>query len=680
MTQDELLTAVKNQLRLCDGYEGDAIASDRKKALDYYFQRPRGDEIPGRSQVISGDVSAMVEASLAQMLDAFSSEHIAEFEPLGPEDEDQAQLESDAVQYFVMSRANGFLELAQAIKDALLLRNGIVKVWVEERRDSTTRTLKGVTEDALPSLLTIPSTEVKVLKFDPDTGELRMRLTAVKKKFRCEALPPENFLYMSNWDSLELQAIPFCAERHLDMRSDLVELGFPRAKVDRLDKFASSKTDAVARNPRQTVSVPSATSDPSQDSIEWYECFVLIDADGDGIAERHRVCLSGGELLLDDTSSKTVPYAAGAALLDSHRFTGISLFDKLKQTQDTTTGLQRALMDNVNTTTKNRLAYLDGKVNVDDVSDGRPNGGIRVKANVADIRAAVMPFAVPDTSANILANIEYQKSVRSEMGGAALDLQTASMQIGGDRMGSQGLDRAYSVVEQLCAMQTRIIAATLIRSTFLIAHQMLRDWYTEAVPIKRNGKWFAPVPAQWPARECVTVRVGMSAGERARQAGALMTMLQQQVQLAQFGMEGVLVNLPGFYRTLTDWARVADIRNPEQYLVDPESPEAQKAMNAKNAQAAQAKNAQQQLMNQALGLEQLRTAFEKYKTDSQLQFDYWNAVLGAEVEEAKIAGTATTELLKAKAAGKAKVNGANGSDEATREATRDESAPRENLQ
>jgi hypothetical protein len=660
MTQDELLTAVKHSLALCAGFEGDAIATDRKRALDYYFQRARGDEVPGRSAVISGDLSAMVEASLAQMLDAFSSEHIAEFDPLGPEDEDQAELESDAVQYFVMSKANGFLELAQAIKDALLLRNGIMKVWVEERRDSTTRTLRGVTEDALPTLLTIPGTEVKVLKYDPEAGELRMRITSVKKRFRCEALPLENFLYVADWDSLELQMIPFCAERHVDRRSDLIELGFAKSKVEELSKFGSNtKPDAAARNPRSLQTPPAQGSDPSQDAIEWFECYALIDADEDGIAERHRVCLSGNTLLKDEPTN-VVPYAAGAALLAPHRFTGISLYDKLKQVQDTNTGLQRALMDNVNTTTKNRLAYLDGKVNVDDISDGRPNGGIRVKANVADIRAAVMPFAVPDTSANILANIEFQKSVRSEMGGAALDLQTATMQIGGDRMGSQGLDRAYSVVEQLCAMQTRFIAATLIRSTFLLAHQMLRDWYSEPVPIKRNGKWFSPIPAQWPLRQCVTVRVGMSAGERARKAGSLMVMLQQQAQLAQYGMEGVLVNLPGFYRTLTDWARVSDIRNPEQYLVDPESAESRQAMQAKNLQAAQARGQQQQLMSQALGLEQLRTAFEKYKTDAELQFKYYDAVLSAEVEEAKIAGSATAELLKAKAQGKAKTNG-NGS-------------------
>lgn len=165
MTQDELLQKVKQQLRLCAGFDGDTIAHAREKALDYYFQRPRGDEVPGRSQVVSGDLSAAVEATLAQTLDAFSSERIAEFDPLGPEDEDQAQLESDAVQYFVMSKANGFLQLAQAIKDSLLLRNGVVKEWVDERQQTHTRTLRNVTPDAFVALTAArPGVEATVLK------------------------------------------------------------------------------------------------------------------------------------------------------------------------------------------------------------------------------------------------------------------------------------------------------------------------------------------------------------------------------------------------------------------------------------------------------------------------------------------------------------------------------------
>ena len=126
-----LASKLKTQLQHCEGFDGDSVSQDREKALNYYFQRARGDEVVGRSAVVSGDVSAMVEATLAQMMEAFSSDRICDFDPLDADDETQAQLESEAVQYFVMGRENGFLELLSAIKEALLLRNGIIKIEAE---------------------------------------------------------------------------------------------------------------------------------------------------------------------------------------------------------------------------------------------------------------------------------------------------------------------------------------------------------------------------------------------------------------------------------------------------------------------------------------------------------------------------------------------------------------------
>lgn len=663
MTNDELLQRVKTQLLLCHGFEGDEIANARERALDYYFQRPRGDEVAGRAQVVSGDVSAMTEATLAQMIDSFLTDRIAEFEPLGSGDEDQAQLESDAVRYFVMSRENGFLELTAAIKDALLQRNGVVKVFAEEVSQSRTKTLQNVSPEALVELINQPG--VASHKYDPDTRKLTLRIVTNRRNLRTKAVPPENFLYYAEWDSPYLQDIPFCAERHIDRRSDLIEMGFPKSKVADLKPYRLNfKNDAQARKPRNLSNFTKGI-DKSQDQIEWFECYALMDA-GDGTAERRKISITN-ETLLANEPVPLVAYAAGTALINPHQFTGISLYDKLKQTQDIRTALRRALLDNVNTTTKNRMAYLDGKVNVDDVGDGRPNGAIRVKANVQDVRQAVMPFAVPDTSANILANLESTARERTEMGGAALDMQTAQMQIGGDRMGSEGLDRAYSVAEQLSALMMKIVAATLIRSVFLLAHATLREFFDEPVPIKRNGNWESPTPSEWPERRCVHIRPGMSPGERARKAGTLKQIIDAQIVLADKGYDEILVNLSGFNRALLDWSRISDVQNPEQYFVDPESPPARKALKSKQRQAAEADRQRKALMQQAVGLEQLRTAFDKYKQDSELQFKYWNAVLGAEVEEAKIAGKATVDILAAKRQAIEAANGQEGTGEAATE-------------
>lgn len=650
MIEKDVLTLVKQQLRNCAGWENDEISRDRKAALDYYHRRPRGDEISGRSTVVSGDVSASVEADSAQMLDAFSTDHIVEFDALDADDELQAQLESDTVVHFVMKKNNGFLQLAAAIKECLLLRNGFMKCWVDHFTETRTRTFDHVDPIIKDELLAkYPGSEE--LSYEGRT--LRLRVKKEHKKFRAEAIPW--LYYPKNWHSFDLQECPFVAERHVDTRSELIRMGFPKAKVQELRALATDRRDDVgqARNPGLFVLPNTNTPDKSQDLIEWFECYALIDVDGDGVAERRCISFVWDEAdeLLADEPCYLVPYAVGAVILNPHRITGISVWDKLFHTQDEHTGLKRALYDNVNTVTKNRIAYLDGTANVDDVGDGRSNGAIRVKMKpgIVDIRQAIMPFAVPDNSANILANIEALKRERTELGGAALDLATGQTQIGGDRMGSQGLDRAYSVMEQNAAMMTKICAATLIRGTFLLAHATLREHFTEPVPIKRNGKWETAVPAKWRQRQELTVKIGMSPGERARIASTLRQMLNDQVQLVQHGnMDEVLCNLTTFYRTYLYWLRVCDIPNPDQFWLDPESDAAKAALEAKSKAAQIEAQKRQNLLERAIGKEEAVVALDKYKHDSQLEFEYWQGVNQSEIEEAKIVGHATTELLKAR--------------------------------
>jgi len=641
-----LAQKLRTQLQHCEGFDGDTVSKAREDALNYYFQRERGDEVVGRSAVVSGDVSAMVEATLAQMMEAFSSDRICDFDPLDAEDETQAQLESEAVQWFVMGRENGFLVLLSAIKEALLLRNGVIKIEAVDRTERRTRRLANVEPVALAELIT--PDEVVAHKYDEDTKELHVTVEVTRREFQMRSVSLENFLYYSDWCHPTLEGIPIVAERHVDTRADLVAMGFPKSKVDSLTAHKHDlKAESSSRNPR-TTRKPTVTIDKSQEPVEWYEIYIRMGTSS-GVDELHRISMSYADtVILEDVPVPFCRLAAGTAILNPHRFTGISLFDKLKQNQDIRTALRRALLDNVNATTKNRLAGLDGIVNVDDVTDGRVNNMIRVKSTVPDIRAALMPLAVPDTSANILANLESTARERSEMGGAALDLQTAQMQIGGDRMGSQGLEKAYSVAEQLSAAMMKTISATLIRDVFLLAHRTLREYFDEPVPIKRNGKWTYVNPAEWPERMNVTVKPGMSPGERARRANALAQIIDSQLMLTDKGMDEVLVGLNEFNRALMDWARLNEVQNPEQYYIDPESDRAKAALQSKQKQAADFDMQKKTLMQQAFGLEQMRLAFEKYRNDAELQFKYFAEILGVEVEEAKIVGSATVDIAKAK--------------------------------
>ena len=137
MNDETLGQRIRMQLVNCIGFAGDELSESRTQAYDYYFQRKRGDEVPGRSQIVSGDLSAMVEGNLAQMVDPLINKRIADFCAYDAQDAEQVHLESECVNEMLFKRQNGFIEVTAAIKDALLVRNAVVKVYVDRRTYKT---------------------------------------------------------------------------------------------------------------------------------------------------------------------------------------------------------------------------------------------------------------------------------------------------------------------------------------------------------------------------------------------------------------------------------------------------------------------------------------------------------------------------------------------------------------
>lgn len=647
--EHDLLSLVTGLNRNAAG-SGDEVAQEQKRALDYYFTRPRGDEKPGRSQVVDHSLSAMVEANLAQMMESFTSDNIVEFDPDGPEDEDQCQLESDTCTYFVMDRNQGYWTFQEGIKDALLLRNGIVKVWVENKPRTITREYEGVDAAGYAGIV---SKGVEVVDWNPEAGTLKVRETKPNRKLCVGGVPVENFRYTKNWTSIDLQDIPYCAELHEDTRSDLIQR-FPdkRKAIMELPAFRQTQdSNATARNPHGSQDVAN-TDDKSLDVIQWFESYTLTDYDGDGIAERRRISFVENGILLENKEVDLVCFAAGSALINPHRFLGVSLYDKLKQVQDLNTGLKRALHDNANVSNKSRTAYLEGKVDDDDLSNGLVDGNIRVR-ETDTVQSAIMAFSNPDISAGILANIQQQNRERSELGGAALDMSNANVQLS-DAAGSQGIDRAYSVMEQMAALMTRNLAESMIRNTYLLVHATLRTYFDEPVRIKRFGKWEEANPSKWPERDRITVKLGMSPGERSRRVQSLGFILNTQLGLADKGYNNILVNLPGFYRTLIDWSRASEVPNAEQYFLDPATPESQQALQSAQQQMQQDKQAQQRVTDLVLGLEQLKIALDsKYNPEQERQLKRDIEELKAQVAEMQVIGKATVDLELANREGKA---------------------------
>jgi hypothetical protein len=126
------------------------LMEDRADAMDYYLgdmsrDMPAQD---GRSQAVSTDVADTIEGMMPSLMDIFAgSDQVVRFEPVGPEDEAAAQQETDYVNHVFTQQNPGFMILYSFVKDALLSKVGIVKVWWEGREEESRETYYDLTDD-----------------------------------------------------------------------------------------------------------------------------------------------------------------------------------------------------------------------------------------------------------------------------------------------------------------------------------------------------------------------------------------------------------------------------------------------------------------------------------------------------------------------------------------------------
>jgi hypothetical protein len=131
------------------------LMEDRAQAMSYYLGDVSADMpvVDGRSATVSMDVADTIEGLMPNLMDIFAgSDEVVRFEPVGPEDEAAAQQETDYVNHVFMQQNPGFMVLYSFIKDALLSKVGIVKVWWEEREEEQRETYYDLTEDQFAML------------------------------------------------------------------------------------------------------------------------------------------------------------------------------------------------------------------------------------------------------------------------------------------------------------------------------------------------------------------------------------------------------------------------------------------------------------------------------------------------------------------------------------------------
>jgi hypothetical protein len=161
MADTKLQAAIKKEIQSSSTWLGSEISRERREAMERYLGEPYGNEVEGRSQVVSTDVQDVIESILPDFMEIFASgDRIASFDPHGAEDKEMAEQASDYVNYVWNVDNPGFEISYDWIKDALLQKNGFVKTYWDDTASTTEETYENLDEMQLGQFVEDPEVEV----------------------------------------------------------------------------------------------------------------------------------------------------------------------------------------------------------------------------------------------------------------------------------------------------------------------------------------------------------------------------------------------------------------------------------------------------------------------------------------------------------------------------------------
>ena len=161
LSDSEIVARIEAEESKSYGVNDSQLSFERSEAINFYLGLPFGNETEGRSQVVSYDVQDTIESALPQLLKVFvAGDKVVTFDPKGPEDQDAADQETDYVNHVVMEKNAGFNIFYVWFKDALLSKNGYVKVYTETEDEMEEVEYSGLTDAQLQMLASDDKTEV----------------------------------------------------------------------------------------------------------------------------------------------------------------------------------------------------------------------------------------------------------------------------------------------------------------------------------------------------------------------------------------------------------------------------------------------------------------------------------------------------------------------------------------
>lgn len=586
MTDAELVAYLSDEARQAHLFNDGELQEERVKAMRAYTREPYGNEEEGRSAVVASDVFDAVEGMLPDLIEVFtSSEKAVVFEPVGPEDEESAEQVTNACNYVFYKQNNGFLILYTALKDALLLKTGAVKWFWEKKRIPTFNRYHGVDEMQIalflaqnPDAEIVEQEEVEANPEEAAQAEMQgitlprrfsVKVKTLQEKGYCcvVAIPPEELQVSRRHDSALLQDCPYVCHVTRRSVSELREMGYDVDVSEVRAATYENVTDYRENNGGRFDDWED--EDPlDQTMVRGYlrDEYVMVDYDGDGIAERRNI-VRLGDRILENRECTHVPIAAWTPYIMTHAFNGLSVADLVEDFQRMHTTILRQQLDNLYlANNQETVVTTDSQGNpladIDSLLNRRPGGIILERQS-----NAVRPYSERWQGIEAVPMLEQLQGEKENRTGWT----RYSQGLDGDSLNktATGAQMIMNASQKRMKLMARIAAECLVSPMFQGIFKTLTDHGMEKLSYRLNGKFVQYDPQEWRDQYDMTINVGIGTGDVQQQNAFLMQIAQTQAMVASSPFGKQLMDAQKFYNVQARLAENAGFKNPQEFWVDP---------------------------------------------------------------------------------------------------------------
>ena len=635
-SDDELVTRIRGEITDSLGYMGDTISQQREQAMEYYYGLPFGNEVEGRSQYVDSTVQDTVEWIKPSLMRVFASgDEMVKFTPHGPEDVAMSEQATDYVNYVFTKDNPGWDILYSWFTDALLSKNGIVKVWWDEYDEAQREEYTHI--DAMEYEILVGNPDVEEMEHeeyveeDEVMGVVAYHDVVIKRrrqvgKVKIENIPPSEFLISR--ESKDIQSARFICHRVEKTLSELREM-YPDEDLDPdqlgsgdddMTQFSAERLERYAFDKSARYWEGWGGEEYGEDGLRTYwlhECFLKTDYNGDGITELRKVCLVGSTILENDEIDM-VPFVSITPIKIPHKFFGLSIADLVMDLQLMKSTLMRNLMDNMYNQNFGRYAILEGQANLDDLLTQRPGGVVRVKSP-----NAVTPLATPALEPYSFQMLEYLDGVRESRAGVSRMSQGLNENALTSHTTATAVNAVMGAAQSRVELIARNFAETGVKDLMLRIYELLLKNQDHQRVVMLRNQWVPVRPDAWNDQFDCTVSVALGSGNKDQQMAHLSRMLQFAGEAMKGGLR--IVNEQNMYNLGAALVRSMGFQNVDDYLTNPANipPQQSQPSMKDQAEMMEAQVKQQELEIKAgelqLKAQKIQQEYEKMQVDSSLK-------------------------------------------------------------